>query len=129
MCSSDLVYENAVLHGGRQAVWKVPGVRLIVRWAVLVVAAILAFGATAHAQRGGVAATGGTITGIELVVAGVTTISITGAAIAATRRSGCENVCPFRRPASIIRRHRSNTSSVTANTRPAKRGLNVRSSQ
>ncbi len=45
----------------------VPGVRLILRWAVLVVAAILAFGATAHAQRGpGVAATGGTITGVQI---------------------------------------------------------------
>ena len=45
----------------------VPGVRLILRWAVLVVAAILAFGATAHAQRGpGVAASGGTITGVQI---------------------------------------------------------------
>ena len=43
-----------------------PGVRLILRWAVLVVAAILAFGATAHAQRGGVAAGGGTITGVQI---------------------------------------------------------------
>ena len=39
---------------------------MILRWAVLVVAAILAFGATAHAQRGGVAATGGTITGVQI---------------------------------------------------------------
>ncbi len=60
------VYENAVLQDGRQAVWKVPGVRLILRWAVLVVAAILAFGATAHAQRGGVAAGGGMITGVQI---------------------------------------------------------------
>lgn len=42
-----------------------PGVSLIVRWAVLVVAAILAFGSPAYAQRG--AALGaGTITGIQI---------------------------------------------------------------
>ena len=44
-----------------------PGVRLILRWAVLVVAAILAFSATAHAQRGPAAAVGGgTITAVQI---------------------------------------------------------------
>ena len=44
-----------------------PGVRLIFRWAVLAVAAILAFGATAHAQRGvPAAAQGGTITAVQI---------------------------------------------------------------
>jgi outer membrane protein insertion porin family len=37
---------------------------LIFRWAVLAVAAILTFGATAHAQRG--PAAGGTITGVQI---------------------------------------------------------------
>jgi outer membrane protein insertion porin family len=51
---------------GRQ-VWKVPGVRLIIRWAVLAVATILALGATAHAQRVAPAAVaGGTITAIQI---------------------------------------------------------------
>jgi outer membrane protein insertion porin family len=48
----------------------VPGVRLIFRWAVLAIAAVLAFGATAHAQqRGGAGAAapaGGTITAIQI---------------------------------------------------------------
>jgi outer membrane protein insertion porin family len=47
----------------------VPGVSLIFRWAVLAIAAVLAFGATAHAQRGGagaVAPAGGTITAIQI---------------------------------------------------------------
>ncbi len=45
-----------------------PGVRLILRWAVLAVAAVLAFSATAHAQRGAptAAATGGVITAIQI---------------------------------------------------------------
>ena len=46
-----------------------PGVRLILRWAVLVVAAILAFSATAHAQRGPAVAAGGgggIITGVQI---------------------------------------------------------------
>lgn len=44
-----------------------PGVRLILRWAVLVVAAILAFSATAQAQRGPAAAAGGgIITGVQI---------------------------------------------------------------
>jgi outer membrane protein insertion porin family len=42
----------------------VPGVGLIVRWAVLAVAAVLAFATTAHAQRGGAA--GGTITAVQI---------------------------------------------------------------
>src|SRR5262245_16055525 len=46
--------------------WKASGVRLIVRWAVLAVAAILAFGGIAHAQRGAPAAAGGTITAIQI---------------------------------------------------------------
>ena len=44
-----------------------PGVRLIIRWAVLAVATILALGATAHAQRAAPAAVaGGTITAIQI---------------------------------------------------------------
>ena len=46
-----------------------PGVRLIFRWAVLAIAAVLAFGATAHAQRGGAGAAapaGGTITAVQI---------------------------------------------------------------
>ncbi len=40
---------------------------MIFRWAVLAIVAILAFGAPAHAQRGGVvAAGGGTIAGIQI---------------------------------------------------------------
>jgi outer membrane protein insertion porin family len=46
--------------------WKASGVRLIVRWAVLAVAAILAFGGIAHAQRAAPAAAGGTITAIQI---------------------------------------------------------------
>src|SRR5712675_1579517 len=48
---------------------KVPGVRLIFRWAVLAIAAVLAFGTTAHAQRGGAgggAPAGGTITAVQI---------------------------------------------------------------
>src|SRR6266853_4001379 len=48
---------------------KVPGVRLIFRWAVLAIAAVLAFSATAHAQRGGAggaAPAGGTITAVQI---------------------------------------------------------------
>jgi outer membrane protein insertion porin family len=41
---------------------KAAGVGLIFRWAVLAVAAVLMFGATAHAQRGG----GGTISAIQI---------------------------------------------------------------
>ena len=44
-----------------------PGVSLIIRWAVLAVAIILALGATAHAQRAAPAAVaGGTITAIQI---------------------------------------------------------------
>ena len=46
-----------------------PGVSLIFRWAVLAIAAVLAFSATAHAQRGGAGAAataGGTITAIQI---------------------------------------------------------------
>ena len=44
-----------------------PGVSLIFRWAVLAVALILVFGATAHAQRGPAAAAGGgTIAGVQI---------------------------------------------------------------
>ncbi len=43
-----------------------PGVGLNFRWAVLAVAAILAFGAPAYAQRGGAAAGGGTITAVQI---------------------------------------------------------------
>jgi outer membrane protein insertion porin family len=43
----------------------VPGVSLIVRWAILAVAAIVAFGAPAYAQRGGAPA-GGTITAVQI---------------------------------------------------------------
>lgn len=43
-----------------------PGVSLILRWAVLAVAAFLAFGATAHAQRVTPAAAGATITAIQI---------------------------------------------------------------
>ncbi len=45
-----------------------PGVRFIFRWAVLAVAAILTFAATAHAQRGVPAAaqSGGTITAVQI---------------------------------------------------------------
>ncbi|HEX9522484.1 MAG TPA: POTRA domain-containing protein, partial [Reyranella sp.] len=46
-----------------------PGVSLIFRWAVLAIAAVLAFGATAHAQRGGAggaAPAGGTITAVQI---------------------------------------------------------------
>jgi outer membrane protein insertion porin family len=51
---------------GRQ-VCKVPGVSLIIRWAVLAVAALfLAVGGAAHAQRGAPAAAGGTITAIQI---------------------------------------------------------------
>src|SRR5262245_20830601 len=52
---------------GRQ-VWKVPGVSLIIRWAVLAVAALfIAVGGAAHAQRGAPpAAAGGTITAIQI---------------------------------------------------------------
>jgi outer membrane protein insertion porin family len=41
-------------------------VRLIFRWAVLAVVAVLTFGATAHAQRGPAAAAGGTITAVQI---------------------------------------------------------------
>jgi outer membrane protein insertion porin family len=43
-----------------------PGVSLIVRWAVLAVAAILVFATTAHAQQRGAAAGGGTITAVQI---------------------------------------------------------------
>ncbi len=58
------VYEMAFLNVAIGRSWKVPGVSLTVRWAILAVAAVLAFATTAHAQRGGAA--GGVITAVQI---------------------------------------------------------------
>ena len=58
------VYEMAFLNVAIGRSWEMPGVSLIVRWAILAVAAVLVFATTAHAQRGGAAA--GTITAVQI---------------------------------------------------------------
>ncbi len=58
------VYETAFLNVAIGRSGKMPGVSLIVRWAVLAVVAVLAFATTAHAQRGGAAA--GTIAAVQI---------------------------------------------------------------
>ena len=62
------VYESCVPKRGHRQVWKVPGVSLKFRWAVLAIAAVfvVAFGLPAHAQRGAVVPVGGAITGVQI---------------------------------------------------------------
>jgi outer membrane protein insertion porin family len=58
------VYETTFLNTAIGRSGKMPGVSLIVRWAVLAIVAVLAFATTAHAQRGTVA--GGTISAVQI---------------------------------------------------------------